>query len=287
MKKAGYFVMVLIILSMLILTGCASAGSPARDGTIIELKDPSGDDKGPGNYTYPTDPIYVPGSFDLVGTTIEDKGEMIEFNVRFNAPLSFNWGDKWDVQLVQIYLDFDNVEGSGHTETIPGVQVQVHPECAWEKVVFIGPHTESKINSEIDLKAEHLKDDIVLPSSIRPIGRSLRASVRKADLGVSEDADITEWGYGILMLSATGFPADWSVLARRVNEYEGQHRFGGGSDGSGNPNVIDMIVGEGAGREEEKHLQYEMLSDYESGMDPEDTSDNRLAVIRLVYPGKN
>ena len=28
--------------------------------------DPAGDDNGPGNYVYPTDAVYSPGSFDLV-----------------------------------------------------------------------------------------------------------------------------------------------------------------------------------------------------------------------------
>ena len=253
-------------------------------GEKIEFKDPKGDDKGPGIYTYPTNPIYVAGSFDITSATIEDKGDKIEFVVKFAAPVTFNWGDYWDVQQVQIYLDFDKVKDSGHTETIPGTQLLVDPENAWEKVIFIDPHTVPKINGEINMKAAHLKEDVVLPSKIKPIGKSLKATVKKADLGVGDDADINDWGYGILMLSATGFPGNWCVLMRRVNEYQGDHRFGGGADGAGDPNVADMIVGNGDGSEDEIQIQYDMLSDYESGMDPEETEDDKLAVIKLVYP---
>lgn len=253
-------------------------------GTKITLLDPKGDDKGPGDYVYPTDPIYVAGSFDLLKAEIEDKGKEIEFRIFFNAPVTFNWGDFWDVQQLQIYLDFDKVPGSGRTETIPGTQVLVDEANAWEKVIFIDPHTVAKINGEIEMKAAEMKEDIVLPTKIKPIGKSIRATVRKADLGVDEKVDISTWGYGVLMLSATGFPGNWLVLMRRVNEYEGQHRFGGGSDGSGDPNVIDMIVEPAQGTEAEIQAQYDMLGDWESGMDPEDTSENKLTTIKLVYP---
>lgn len=132
--------------------------------TEIQLKDPKNDDKGPGNYTYPTDPIYVGGSFDLTKAIITDKGDVIEFKIYFDAPVTFNWGDFWDVQQLQIYLDFDHVAGSGYTETIPGTQVMVDPADAWEKVVFIDPHTVAKINGEIELKAGAMKMTSCFPA---------------------------------------------------------------------------------------------------------------------------
>ncbi|MDO9576427.1 MAG: glucodextranase DOMON-like domain-containing protein [Candidatus Cloacimonadales bacterium] len=268
----------LVFLALLFISSVLLAG------TKLEFQDPKGDDKGPGNYVYPTDPIYVAGSFDLIKAEIEDRGEEIDFKITFNAPVTFNWGDFWDVQQLQVYLDFDHVAGSGHTETIPGTQVLVDAADAWEKVVFIDPHTVPKINGEIGLKAANLKNDIVLPTKIKPIGKSLKATVKKSDLGVAMDADISTWGYGILMLSATGFPGDWLVLMRRVNEYEGQHRFGNGSDGAGDPNVMDMFVDNADGSDDEADIQYDMLNDWKSGPDPTDTSADKLTVIKLVYP---
>jgi len=169
-------------------------------------------------------------------------------------------------------------------DAIPGTQVLIDAANAWEKVVFIDPHTVPKINGEIQLKAADMQEDIVLPTKIRPIGKSIRATVSKADLGVAEDVDISKWGYGILMLSATGFPGDWCVLMRRVNEYNGQHRFGGGADGAGDPNVIDLFAGNADGSDDEAQLQYDMLGNWESGMDPEDNEDDVLTTIKLVYP---
>lgn len=288
MFKRPYLLLGILTISLLlILAGCAGGGkSMGGKSGVIKFDDPLGDDKGPGNYVYPTDPVYAAGSFDLTSAKITDEGENIEFVVRFNAPLSFSWGDLWDVQQIQIYLDFDNQPGSGYTKTIPGTQLKVAPESAWEKVVFIDPHTVPKINGEIDLKAQDMKEDIILPKKIKPIGKMLKATVSKADLGLTNDVDISEWGYGILMLSATGFPGDWCVLMRRVNEYEGQHRFGGGADGAGDPNVIDIFVDNADGSEDEKQIQYDMLGTWESGMDPVDRSEDKLAVIEFVYPKK-
>ncbi len=42
----------------------ALAGTATADG--VKFTDPTGDDKGPGNYTYPTDAVYTQGAFDLV-----------------------------------------------------------------------------------------------------------------------------------------------------------------------------------------------------------------------------
>jgi len=271
-RKKITFLVILLSFSMILMAG-----------TKITFHDPKGDDKGPGTYTYPTDPIYAHGSFDLTKAVITDKGKNVEFKIYFNAPVSFNWGDFWDVQQIQIYLDLAK---GGHTKTLPGTQVAVDKNDAWDKVVFVDPHTISKINGEIGMKAKDLKNDIVLPSKIKPIGKSLKAIVKKSDLGVPDDADISKWGYGILMLSATGFPGNWCLLMRRVNEYEGQHRFGGGSDGAGDPNVIDMFVDNADGSKDEAKIQYDMLNKWKSGSDPEDMSKDKLAIIKLVYPGK-
>ena len=55
----------------LVVTAPAFAGN-------ISLADPKGDDNGPGTYTYPTDPAYKKGSFDLTEVEIKDAGANLE-----------------------------------------------------------------------------------------------------------------------------------------------------------------------------------------------------------------
>ena len=70
-----------VILAMgLLLAGMASAQK-------VSFKDPTGDDNGPGNYTYPTDAVYKRGSFDMTGFDVEAKGGKVDFDVALNSPL--------------------------------------------------------------------------------------------------------------------------------------------------------------------------------------------------------
>jgi hypothetical protein len=60
------------------------------------------------------------------------------------------------------------------------------------------------------------------------------------------DGNVDGWGYQVVMQSNEGFPAETDLLSRKVNEYEGQHRFGGGNDGDCDAHVMDLLEGPGA-----------------------------------------
>ena len=69
--------------------GFALAGAAQAAG--VKFMDPTGDDKGPGSYTYPTDGVYTPGSFDLVEFEVTD-GDNPDFKVTVNDRLADPWG---------------------------------------------------------------------------------------------------------------------------------------------------------------------------------------------------
>ena len=64
-----------------------SLAVPAFAGDV-SFKDPTGDDNGPGTYTYPTDTVYKKGSFDLTGLDVKMKGDKVEFSVGTNVALA-------------------------------------------------------------------------------------------------------------------------------------------------------------------------------------------------------
>ena len=86
------------------------------------------------------------------------------------------------------------------------------------------------------------------------------------------------WGYQVLMQSNEGFPDKTDLLTRKVNEYEGQHRFGGGNDGDCDPHVIDLLAGKAVGDKGEIDLQHKMLA-YECN--PDGTA-KKLATLTMV-----
>jgi carbohydrate-binding DOMON domain-containing protein len=255
--------------------GLAIAGAVRADG--VKFQDPIGDDKGPGNYTYPTDGVYTAGSFDLTEFEIT-AGDSPEVKVSVNDKLADPWGMGvgFATQMVFIFIDKDGKAGSGHTEGLPGLNIQFAPESAWEKVIILSPQPQARVLSEIKVKAAALAADIVVPSRTTGSGKTISAKIKLADLG---GGDPSKWGYQVVVQSNEGFPDKSDLLTRKVNEYEGQHRFGGGNDGNCDPHVMDILAPKGEGKPEEIQGQYDMLK-YECGADGSSVKKATLIMVR-------
>jgi hypothetical protein len=131
------------------------------------------------------------------------------------------------------------------------------------------------VRTEIETKAAAMTSAVLVPGRTKGSGRTISGSVDLADLG---SGDPTTWGYQVVVQSNEGFPESAEVLTRRVNEYEGQHRFGGGNDGMCDPHLMDVLAGAGAGGAEEVEAQKQMLK-FECN--PDGTSKS-MAVLTMV-----
>ncbi len=260
----------------------AFVSSGAAFAAEVVLKDPKGDDKGPGSYTYPTDAVYTKGSFDLIETRIEEDGDSIKVTVELNAKIEDPWdskawgGNGFSTQMVFIFIDTDHKAGSGHTEGLAGLNVSFAPESAWDKALIISPQGNTRVQSEVNGKAAALKSDIVLPTSVKAQGKKLVARFAKSKVG----GLVKGAGYQVLVQSNEGFPDKTDLLTRKVNEYGGQHRFGGGSDYDCDPHVLDLVAGKASGEAGEAQAQYSMLGTFKcdaAGKGPR-------AVLQMVYP---
>jgi carbohydrate-binding DOMON domain-containing protein len=260
-----------------LIVAAAALVASAAIAQEVSFKDPTGDDKGPGNYVYPTDAVYTPGSFDLTGFDMKVKGDKVDLKVSVNSNLEDPWGMKvgFAVQMVFVFIDKDGKAGSGHTEGLPGLNIQFAPESAWEKVIILSPQGASRVKTEVEQKAAKLAGDIVVPNRVRGAGRSISATVSTDDLG---GGDPSTWGYQVVMQSNEGFPDKGDLLTRKVNEYEGQHRFGGGTDTDCDPHVMDILAGKGTGDASEAQAQYDMLK-YECN---DDGSAKKMATLSMV-----
>jgi hypothetical protein len=144
------------------------------------------------------------------------------------------------VQMFFIFIDTDGKAGSGFTEGLPGLNVQFAPESAWDKVVVLSPQAPGRVRSEAETKAGAVLAAVVVPSRTKGAGRTVSGSVDLAELGGGDPAT---WGYQVVAQSNEGFPDSKDLLTRKVNEYEGQHRFGGGNDGDCDPHAMDILAG--------------------------------------------
>ncbi len=220
----------------------------------VVFKDPTGDDKGPGNYTYPTDGVYKAGSFDLTQLKVKASGGKATIDVSVNANLEDPWrmGVGFAVQMVFVFVD---TKPGGHTETLPGVNATFAEDSAWEKVIILAPQSPTRVKNETSQKAAALKDDVIVPGRTRGAGRTISAQVDLKDIG---EGDPSKWGWQVVMQSNEGFPAGTDLLTRKVNEYEGQHRFGGGTDTDCDPHVMDIL---GDADAQKQQLAYECNPD--------------------------
>lgn len=258
---------------------------PALAFTAIELEDPKGDDDGPGSYTYPTDSAYARGAFDLRGVTIEDAGDDVKITIRIAARITDPWksedwpgrGKGWSLQMFQVYVDTDHKPKSGFEAALPGMNVRFADESWWEKVILVSPQPDSTILSRVKERAGALGAGVVLPRKVTASGKKFVALVSKKDLG--EPA--AGWGWQVLTQSNEGYDKGTDILSRKVNEFNGQHRFGGGSDYDCDPHVLDILVPPAKGGADEKAGQHEAMKYTCDPADPESTAGQ--ARLPMVY----
>jgi carbohydrate-binding DOMON domain-containing protein len=235
-------------------------------GQSVSFSDPTGDDNGPGEYVYPTDAVYTRGSFDLTGLEVTAKGDRVTFDVSVAAKLEDPWrmGTGFAVQMVFIFIDTGN-DDPHFTSGLPGLNIQF-AEPGWDRVVILSPQGFSRVNQEVQAKvAADKQSAVVVPTRVRGRGQTINGSVKLDQLG---GGDPSTWGYQVVMQSNEGFPAEGDLLTRKVNEFEGQHRFGGGSDYDCDPHVMDVLGDQAA------QLAYECGPSGES---------KKMATLTMVY----
>jgi hypothetical protein len=267
----------------LAIANTASAADPAKKakgkagGNEVVLVDPTGDDNGPGKYTYPTDPVYKAGSFDLTGLKVTEKDGKVTFEVSVNSDLEDPWGmpepAHFSVQTEFIFIATG--KGPSFTKGIPGLNVEFAKGNAWNKVVILSPQPAGRVRSEAKQKAADLLEAIVVPDEVTGAGRSITGTVDKKLLG---DGAVGGWAYQVVSQSNEGFPDKADLLTRKVNEYEGQHRFGGGTDTDCDPHAVDVFAGKAVGDKSEVEEQHKMLS-YECNADG---TAKKTAALKLI-----
>jgi carbohydrate-binding DOMON domain-containing protein len=234
----------------------------------VEFTDARGDDKGPGNYVYPTDGVYKAGSFDITKFSAVKSNTDVDFQVEVAAGLEDPWGMGGGFATQMIFI-FIKTGPGGHTETPAGLNVQFAPGSEWNKVVVLSPQKKARVTGEAEAKAAKFAKDIVVPNLTRGRGRVIQGTVPLSALG--GDGNVDAWSYQVVMQSNEGFPAPGDFLTRKVNEYEGQHRFGGGNDGDCDPHVMDVI--EDAGNKQADMLAFKCGPDGKS---------EKMATLKMI-----
>jgi len=137
---------VLLILAALIpaaqILGIAVAQAQQA---IISVTDPSGDDKGPGYYGYPTNPVFAEGVFDIVKFEVYTTDTSVVFKVYYRNLGGNPWNgpNGFCLQYTHIYVRTTQVDAPARTDTI-GLSVFLRPDYAWHFALLLAPGWEEK-----------------------------------------------------------------------------------------------------------------------------------------------
>ena len=164
-----------VALAALVAFGAGAAGA-------VEFTDPRGDDKGPGNYTYPTDAVYKAGSFDITKVSITKSGSNADISVDVASTLDDPWGMGGGFAVQMIFV-FVKTGPGGYTDAPPGLNVTFAPGHEWNKVIILSPQKKGRVTAEAEAKASKFAKDVVVPNLTRGRGRTITGSVPLSELG--------------------------------------------------------------------------------------------------------
>ncbi|RKZ29973.1 hypothetical protein DRQ36_07060, partial [bacterium] len=222
--------------------------------TILrEWSDFTGDDYGPGTYTYPTDPVFVEGAFDILNVRIKDFTEVgqIEFEIEIgDLPPSeiVDWAPYYppmNLQKIDIYID---AHGGGSSQGLPNRCANFVPTDYWDWAIsvdgwWVGMFA-SNGQSVFDGYTQNVTDLTVNgDTASNLISIRIDKSAFSDHLGLADWSSFENWDFIVLSMGHDGNGVEG---IRWVNAGSpSQWNFGGGAESDIDPNIIDISVSAG------------------------------------------
>jgi carbohydrate-binding DOMON domain-containing protein len=197
-----------------------------------------GDDFGPGPYTYPTDSVFTPGSYDLTGFTVGLSGDELVFEFIVGSPIANPWDSPvgLSTQTFDVYVDTDGVAGSGARMLIDGRNAAIASPGGWERALTVEGWEPALFVATGD-------DDVneTQPTMTTLVfGEEGRVVVRFAR-DLFPDGDPATWGYVVAVMSQEGFPSAGVRRIRDVEPVAQQWRIGGGDGSINGTRILDIL----------------------------------------------
>ena len=211
---------------------------------VVSITDPEGDDTGPGGYSYPTDVVFGPGAFDLVGFEAGTSGSDAVFSFEFAGAVTNPWGSAsgLSIQTIDVYLDFDPGAATGRRDLLDGRNASLEQGDGWEAAVTI----EGWDSAVATVNDDGGYDESSPTIGISVLGEQGRVTVRIPLSSLPEGFDPATVGYAVAVLSQEGFPSPGVRRVRDVDQTASQWRLGGGDSGAGDTRIIDALHQDGS-----------------------------------------
>jgi len=249
---------------------------------VLTIEDPQGDDKGPGTYTYPQDPVFPSHAYDLKTFEVAYDDNNVLFKFTFYGGLS-EWSppspNGMGIHTVDVYVDQDGVSGAGLRKLLPGRNAAVSAADAWDFAIWAEGWYPAMYRGG-DKGPEEVQGDLAIstdPGQHKIIIRVPKKVIAQSGAGASDDP--ATWKYLAVVMSQEGFPATGVWRVRDVNAEAEQWRLGGAPADTNHTRIIDIALPADASPD-----QFTLLSTYppsqETDMDslgPDDFAQLPLA----------
>ncbi|HNV68199.1 MAG TPA: glucodextranase DOMON-like domain-containing protein, partial [Candidatus Ozemobacteraceae bacterium] len=125
-------------------------------GSVFDVSDPVGDDKGPGYYTYPLDSRLRRGTFDVTRFYAYEEGKVLTFVIQFRNYVMTEWPNGkgsedqgFVANLCDIYIDMNRQPGRGYNKALPGRQIEFADQMGWEKMILVTPLSQWRVYEQL------------------------------------------------------------------------------------------------------------------------------------------
>jgi hypothetical protein len=232
------------------------AGDPffRREGNTLVWRDSAKDDRGPGNFFYPTGSGFPTGAWDLVSFRVEPREADVVFQWRLSAlanPGQAPYG--FSVELLDTYVDINHLPGAGTEQLLPGRPGLVEPQNAWEYALSVdgwGARFYQQWAGGGPRRVAVLPVKLIPPST-------LEVAVPRKYLRGEPDG----WGLAVAVMGRSADSAAGSEpQPMKVLDQSGPDNFGGAGKGGSAPPFVDLLS--------DGDAQNEILNGYKQGRDP-------------------
>ncbi|MDZ7292955.1 MAG: hypothetical protein ONB44_24465 [candidate division KSB1 bacterium] len=219
-----------------------STTSPSDSLVMLTATDRLHDDRGPnGSYTYPLDPVFEAGIFDLERLEMAATAKHIFFRLRFRHLTQPGWHPEYGFQLTYaaIALDLDGNPQTGGQQLGMNANFATAREIGFERVIYVGGGFRV-----VDENEKILAEFLPIPraASERQLGhietREIAFAVPRQLIGELG----TKWRVGVYCGGQDDHGGAGVGEFRSVARQAGPWVGGGGERESGNPSVYDVLV---------------------------------------------
>lgn len=228
---------------------------------ILEVRDPEGDDHGPGSYLYPLDAVFQPKVFDLKSFAVGEDEEDLVFVFTFYGPVPNPWNSpiNLSLQTLDVYIDVDPGAGTGRRLLLPGRNASLAKGYGWEYAIWVEGWLQQIWAADPLGEIKQLK--AAIKTIVNPDRQSVTVRVPKEVF--SKDVNLRRWAYVAAVLSQEGYPSPGVWRVRDVEKEPRQWRMGGAPDDTNHTRIVDLAWPEGTSPSQE-----EILSKYPPSKEP-------------------